>query len=83
MSDIMDIAEPGVELLADALETVRDGLDSLPDPLRKTVSTVTLIGGAVGIAGPKLFFFRKNDTDFKNLRMVHLLWVLLQKEFLV
>ena len=66
MSDIMDIAEPGVELLADALETVRDGLDSLPDPLRKTVSTVTLIGGAVGIAGPKLFSFAKTIQILKS-----------------
>lgn len=66
MSDIMDIAEPGVELLADALETVRDGLDSLPEPLRKTVSTVTLIGGAVGIAGPKLFAFSKTIQALKS-----------------
>lgn len=66
MSDIMDIAEPGVELLADALETVRDGLDSLPDPLRKTVSTVTLIGGAVGIAGTKLFAFSKTIQALKS-----------------
>lgn len=66
MSDIMDIAEPGVELLADALETVRDGLDALPEPLRKTVSTVTLIGGAVGIAGPKLFAFSKTIQALKS-----------------
>lgn len=66
MSDIMDIAEPGVELLADALETVRDGLDSLPDPLRKTVSTVTLIVGAVGIAGTKLFAFSKTIQALKS-----------------
>lgn len=66
MSDIMDIAEPGVELLADGLETVRDGLDALPEPLRKTVSTVTLIGGAVGIAGPKLFSFAKTIQALKS-----------------
>lgn len=66
MSDIMDIAEPGVELLADGLETVRDGLDALPDPLRKTVSTVVLIGGAVGIAGPKLFAFSKTIQALKS-----------------
>ena len=66
MSDIMDIAEPGVELLADALETVRDGLDALPDPLRKTVSSVVLIGGAVGIAGPKLFSFTKTIQVLKS-----------------
>lgn len=66
MSDIMDIAEPGVELLADGLETVRDGLDALPDPLRKTVSSVVLIGGAVGIAGPKLFAFSKTIQALKS-----------------
>lgn len=66
MSDIMDIANPAVELLADGLETVREGLDSLPDPLRKTVSTVTLIGGAVGIAGPKLFSFAKTIQALKS-----------------
>lgn len=66
MSDIMDIAEPGVELLADGLETVRDGLDALPDPLRKTVSSVVLIGGAVGIAGPKLFSFAKTIQALKS-----------------
>lgn len=66
MSDIMDIANPAVELLADGLETVREGLDSLPDPLRKTVSTVTLIGGAVGIAGPKLFAFSKTIQALKS-----------------
>lgn len=57
MSDIMDIAAPAVELLADGLEIVREGLDALPSPLRRTVSTVTLVGGAVGIAGPKLLAF--------------------------
>ena len=66
MSDIMDIAEPGVELLADGLETVRDGLDSLPDPLRKTVSTVTLVGGSVGIVAPKLFAFAKTIQALKS-----------------
>lgn len=66
MGDIMDIASPAVELLADGLETVRDGLDSLPEPLRKTVSTVTLIGGAVGIAGPKLFSFAKTIQALKS-----------------
>ena len=66
MGDIMDIASPAVELLADGLETVRDGLDSLPEPLRKTVSTVTLIGGAVGIAGPKLFSFAKTIQAVKS-----------------
>lgn len=66
MSDIMDIANPAVELLADGLETVREGLDSLPDPLRKTVSTVTLIGGAVSIAGPKLFAFSKTIQALKS-----------------
>ena len=66
MGDIMDIASPAVELLADGLETVRDGLDSLPEPLRKTVSTVTLIGGAVGIAGPKLFSFSKTIQALKS-----------------
>ena len=66
MSDIMDIANPAVELLADGLETVREGLDSLPDPLRKTVSTVTLVGGAVGIAGPKLFSFAKTIQALKS-----------------
>ena len=66
MSDIMDIANPAVELLADGLETVREGLDSLPDPLRKTVSTVTLVGGAVGIAGPKLFAFAKTIQALKS-----------------
>lgn len=66
MSDIMDIANPAVELLADGLETVRDGLDSLPEPLRKTVSTVVLIGGAVGIAGPKLFSFSKTIQALKS-----------------
>ena len=66
MSDIMDIANPAVELLADGLETVREGLDSLPDPLRKTVSTVTLVGGAVGIAGPKLFAFSKTIQALKS-----------------
>lgn len=66
MGDIMDIASPAVELLADGLETVRDGLDSLPEPLRKTVSTVTLIGGAVGIAGPKLFAFSKTIQALKS-----------------
>ena len=66
MSDIMDIANPAVELLADGLETVRDGLDSLPEPLRKTVSMVTLIGGAVGIAGPKLFSFAKTIQALKS-----------------
>lgn len=66
MSDIMDIAEPGVELLADGLDTVRDGLDALPDPLRKTVSSVVLIGGAVGIAGPKLFSFAKTIQALKS-----------------
>lgn len=66
MSDVMDIAEPGVELLADGLETVRDGLDALPEPLRKTVSTVVLVGGAVGIAGPKLFAFSKTIQALKS-----------------
>lgn len=66
MSDIMDIANPAVELLADGLETVREGLDSLPDPLRKTVSSVVLIGGAVGIAGPKLFAFSKTIQALKS-----------------
>lgn len=66
MSDIMDIAEPGVELLADALETVRDGLDALPDPLRKTVSSVVLIGGSVGIVAPKLFSFAKTIQILKS-----------------
>ena len=59
MSDIMDIANPAVELLADSLETTREALDALPDPLRKTVSTVVLVGGAVGIAVPKLLAFSK------------------------
>lgn len=66
MSDIMDIANPAVELLADGLETVRDGLDSLPDPLRKTVSTVTLVGGSVGIVAPKLFSFAKTIQALKS-----------------
>lgn len=65
MGDIMDIASPAVEMLADGLEMVRDGLDALPDPLRKTVSTVTLVGGAVGIAGPKLFAFTKTIQALK------------------
>lgn len=66
MSDIMDIANPAVELLADGLETVRDGLDSLPDPLRKTVSSVVLIGGSVGIVAPKLFSFAKTIQVLKS-----------------
>lgn len=66
MADIMDIANPAVEVLADGLETVRDGLDSLPDPLRKTVSTVTLVGGSVGIAAPKLFSFAKTIQALKS-----------------
>ena len=66
MSDIMDIAEPGVELLADGLETVRDGLDALPEPLRKTVSSVVLIGGSVGIVAPKLFSFAKTIQALKS-----------------
>lgn len=66
MSDIMDIANPAVEVLADGLETVRDGLDSLPDPLRKTVSTVTLVGGSVGIVAPKLFSFAKTIQALKS-----------------
>lgn len=66
MADVMDIANPAVELLADSLETVRDGLDALPTPIRKTVSAVTLIGGAVGIAGPKLFSFAKTIQVLKS-----------------
>lgn len=66
MADVMDIANPAVELLADSLETVRDGLDALPTPIRKTVSAVTLIGGAVGIAGPKLFSFAKTMQVLKS-----------------
>lgn len=66
MADIMDIANPAVEVLADGLETVRDGLDSLPDPLRKTVSTVTLVGGSVGIVAPKLFSFAKTIQALKS-----------------
>lgn len=66
MSDIMDIANPAVEILADGLETVRDGLDSLPEPLRKTVSTVTLVGGSVGIVAPKLFSFAKTIQALKS-----------------
>lgn len=66
MSDIMDIANPAVEVLADGLETVRDGLDALPDPLRKTVSSVVLIGGSVGIVAPKLFSFAKTIQALKS-----------------
>lgn len=66
MADVMDIANPAVEVLADGLETVRDGLDSLPDPLRKTVSTVTLVGGSVGIVAPKLFSFAKTIQALKS-----------------
>lgn len=66
MADIMDIANPAVEVLADGLETVRDGFDSLPDPLRKTVSTVTLVGGSVGIVAPKLFSFAKTIQALKS-----------------
>ena len=66
MSDIMDIASPFVSTLADGLALVRDGLDALPDPIRKTVSAVTLIGGTVGIVGPKLFALAQNIRTLAN-----------------
>ena len=66
MSDIMDIANPAVELLADGLETTREALDALPAPVRKTVSSVVLIGGTVGIVAPKLFAFAKTIQALKS-----------------
>lgn len=66
MSDIMDIANPAVEVLADGLETTREALDALPAPVRKTVSSVVLIGGTVGIVAPKLFAFAKTIQALKS-----------------
>ena len=66
MADVMDIANPAVELLADSLETTREALDALPDPVRKTVSSVVLIGGTVGIVAPKLFSFAKTIQALKS-----------------
>lgn len=66
MSDIMDIANPAVEVLADGLETTREALDALPAPVRKTVSSVVLIGGTVGIVAPKLFSFAKTIQALKS-----------------
>lgn len=66
MSDIMDISNPAVEVLADGLETTREALDALPAPVRKTVSSVVLIGGTVGIVAPKLFAFAKTIQALKS-----------------
>lgn len=66
VGEVMDTATPAVELLADVLGALNDGFQSLPTPVRKGVTAVTLVGTTCGVVAPKVISLLENIKAFKE-----------------
>lgn len=54
VDEVLDVAAPAVQTLADVLGEANDAFQSMPEPVQKTVTTVGLLTTTCGIVVPKL-----------------------------